>query len=232
MFECLVITEVVVQRLLECRHRRQEAIVRGTPPQDFPEPLEHLQLRTVTGEGIPLQMVVGVQDLVDQDPSMPGGRIDYDHPPREGEGRVRPSHITPMRRKAHVEMALFGDCWSLALSRPHDHTRGQPATDQIQGAKDGERVVTSEVADQRPVAFDAPGSAQRWAHGKAGCILAQQHELPGLRFFFKAARAWRAVSCWSGSPVREREVGREGRTPCLVQNARRALSLTAKPWVR
>src|SRR4029453_19214525 len=166
--------------------------MRGTPPQDLPEALDHLQLRTVTGEGIHLQMGIGGQDRVDQSPPMPGGLVDHDDHPRVVDGRVGPGHLPQMRRKAHLEMALLGGPWLLARVRPLDQTRRQAATDEIQGPKDVERVVTIEVADQGPVAFDAQSGAQRRDQGKAGFILAQQHEFPCGGFFFYAREVLRS----------------------------------------
>jgi hypothetical protein len=133
---------------------------------------------------------------------MPGRFVDHDHHPRVGRGRIGPGHLPQMRRKARLEMAVFGEPWLLALTRPLDHTRRQSPIDEIQGAKDIDILMTIEITDQGPVAFDTQGGAQRGDQGKARLILAQQDKLSRLRCFFKAARSCRAAACCTGSPLR------------------------------
>jgi hypothetical protein len=97
---------------------------------------------------------------------------------------------------------MVGAPWRLALARPLEHTRRQSAPDEMQGAKDIDRLVTIEMADQGPVAFDTPGGAPRGNQGNARGIWAPQSPCPGVRVFFQASRSGRAAACCAGSPVR------------------------------
>jgi hypothetical protein len=56
MPERLVIAQAVGQGLLERAHRRKEPIIGRTSPQYLPEALDHLQLRTITGQPVQFDM--------------------------------------------------------------------------------------------------------------------------------------------------------------------------------
>jgi len=86
-------------------------------------------------------MAIGGEDFVDYGPPMPRGLVDHDHHAWVVNGRVGPGNRPQMRRKARLQMAVFGDRGLLALPRPRDQARGQPATAKIQGTKDVERVA-------------------------------------------------------------------------------------------
>jgi hypothetical protein len=58
MLERVIVRETTPQRVFELRHGRKEPIMGGPSAQDFPEALDHLQLRTITGQWRELHMSI------------------------------------------------------------------------------------------------------------------------------------------------------------------------------
>src|SRR6516162_2190287 len=83
--------------------------------------------------------------------------------------------------------------------------------------------------DNRPVFLDPQSSGEGWDHRETRLVLAQEDEFACLRPFLRAAISSRAFACLTGSPRRNRYVGRYGRMPCFAPNAWRADFPTRTP---
>ena len=99
MPECLVIAQIVTQGLLERAHRDKEPIVGRTAPQHPPEALDHLQLRTIAGQPVQLDMRQLVERRGDQGALVPGGVVDHQHDARVLRSRIGPGDIAQVPRK-------------------------------------------------------------------------------------------------------------------------------------
>ena len=182
MLEGLVVTEIVPQRLLELGHGREETIVGGASPEHLPEPLDHLQLGTIAGEGVQLQMREGPQHCGDYGASVPGGFVDHDHDAGILRSRVGPCDVAHMASKRLLH---------IALRRPPRRAGAlynagrQASRHQVQGTEDVEHVVTIQIAHHGAMPFNAQGSPERRHHRKARLILTQQDEVTGGGFFLR-----------------------------------------------
>ena len=119
MLECLVVTETVPQRLLELGHGREESIVSGASPEHLPEPLDHLQLGTIAGEWVQLQMREGPKHCCDDGASVPGGFVDHDHDAGILRSGVGPCDVAQMASKRLLcfMWCLLGVCAGLPAFR-------------------------------------------------------------------------------------------------------------------
>src|SRR5215467_6896501 len=130
MLEGLVVTETVPQRLLELGHSREETMVGGASPEHLPEPLDHLQLGAIAGEGVQLQMREGRKHSCDAGAPVPRGFVDHDHYAGILRRGIGPCDVAPMAstRLLHI-----------TLSRPHRragalyHAGCQASRYQVQG---------------------------------------------------------------------------------------------------
>ena len=182
MLECLVVTETVPQRLLELGHDREESIVSGASPEHLPEPLDHLQLGTIAGEWVQLQMREGPKHCCDYGASVPGGFVDHDHDAGILRSGVGPCDVAQMASKRLLPRALRRP------SRPAGalYKAGRQASrHQVQGPEDVEHVVTIQIAHHGAMPLNAQGSPERRHHRKARLILTQQDEVTGGGFFLR-----------------------------------------------
>jgi hypothetical protein len=122
----------------------------------------------------------------------------------------------------------FAACW--LLKQP----RRQLPCHQMQRCKTLDLIRVLPGPHPRTTPLHAQGGVARRDQGKTRFLLAQQHALSLLGFFFHAVSSARAACCFSGSPRRERYVGREGRISWRGQTTRMAVRLTAIPgdWDR
>jgi hypothetical protein len=90
MSERLIIAQTIAQRLLERPYLCKEPIVGGAPPQHPPEALDHLELGTVAGQPVYLQVWPLGEHLGDQGTFVPGGVVDHQRHSGVLRGRTSP----------------------------------------------------------------------------------------------------------------------------------------------
>lgn len=108
MLEGLVVTETVPQRLLELGHGQEEAIVGGAAPEHLPEPLDHLQLGTIAGEWVQLQMRAGRKHGCDAGAPVPRGFVDHEHYSGIVRRGIEPRDVAQMACKRLLQIGLTG----------------------------------------------------------------------------------------------------------------------------
>jgi hypothetical protein len=210
MPERLVVAQTVVQRLLERAHRRKEPIVGRTPSQHPPEALDHLELGTVAGQPVHLQLGPLGEHFGAHGPLVPGGVVEHQHHSGVLRGRIGPRHSTQVARKRRLQAAL-PRCGRLPLrvcSAPLHEARGQVPGHHVERAEDEDQVVTIQVAHNRPMPLEPQRRPPRGDHRAARFILAQPDEFASFGLFLNAWSACRAVSCRVGSALRSWYVGR------------------------
>lgn len=233
MPERLVIAQTVTPGLLERAHRRQEPVVSGPPPPSPPEALEHLELGT--GAGPPGQLPVWHlgEHLGEHGSLLPRGVVAHQHHWGIVRRRRAPSAIAPVARNPCVPAALPRSR-RLRGGRgpaPLHEAGGQVPRPQVEGPEERDQGVAIQVAHQGAMPFEPQGCPPRRDHREARFLLTQQDEVPRCGLFLNAGRSGWAVCGWSGSALRARDVGREGRPPGVAQQARLGRVLTAMPWV-
>jgi hypothetical protein len=89
----LEVTQADAEGGPKLRHRREEPIVRRSPPQHRPQPLNVIERRTLTGQAIQRQMRRGREHLRDPSAPMPGRVIDRNEDGLSQRGRLRPDQV-------------------------------------------------------------------------------------------------------------------------------------------
>ena len=77
----LEVAQAGPDRPLQVRQALEQPVVRRPPPQQLPEPLDHVQLRAVARQPLELQVRVVGQRLVDRLAPVPRGVVDDQHHP-------------------------------------------------------------------------------------------------------------------------------------------------------
>jgi hypothetical protein len=169
MLERVIVREAAPQRVFELSHGRKEPIMGGPSVQDFPEALDHLQLRTLAGQWIALHRRELHEYCRDHGASMPRGLVNHDDDMRVLRCGIGPGNGPQVASKAVLQIPLLRG----GRLRPFHSPCGQLPSDHVQSTEEGERGMTVQVADQGPVALDAQRSAEGREQGEAGLILAQ-----------------------------------------------------------
>jgi hypothetical protein len=174
----------VAQGSLEPGQAPKEPIMRGPPAHHLPDARNELELWTIAGPSIALQMRKGAECLRDQGSPVPGGVVDHEHDPRIVGRRIGPSDISHVPRKACLQGALSRPA-RLGLrvgSRLLDQAGGSPPRHEVARTKDVHQIVAVQVAHERPMPSKAQGRPHGGKHGEARLILTAQHPFPRLGF--------------------------------------------------
>ena len=185
MLQGLVIAQAVPQGLLKVCQRQEEPIMGRAAAQHFPQAFDDLQLRTVTGQPIPLQMGPRLEHAGDDGSLMPGGVVNDEHDSGVLRGRIDAGDIAQVARKRLLHAPSPRGADVLRPRGPalvHD-TRGQLAGHQVQRAEDVDQIVTIQGAYHGPVPFEPQRRPHSRDHRKPRFILTQHDKLPRVSFF-------------------------------------------------
>jgi hypothetical protein len=181
----------------------EQAIVRGPAAQHPPEALNDIELWTLTRQPLHPQMGMGRSHLLHPCAAMPGRIIDRDDDLGIRTDRIGARNIPEVRCKRHVQALLFAlACLGLAACRLLEQAGRELPRDHIERRHTIDLVLVIPRADGGAMALHPQRGPSRGHQGKAGFVLASQHALPRLGFFFHAASSSRAACCFWGSPRR------------------------------
>ena len=197
----LEVAEAGADRPLQFRERVEQPVVSRPPPQFLPETLDRVQLRAVAGQAFELQVRVLRQRLVDRPAPVPRRVVEKQHHLLVSVLRVDTPHVPqvvgerllhpPRLALARLLPGVFGALQRVAV---------QSRAGQVDHGEDVKQVLVVARAHHRPVPLDAQRRPERRHHRETRLVLAQQHYLAGLGFFFSAAMSCRAWACLPGSP--------------------------------
>jgi hypothetical protein len=120
VLECLVVAEIVAQGLFHPGLRGKEPMVRGPAPQHFPEALKDLQLRTVAGQSVQLELWQLVEDGNAFDAIEVGSQLGI-RPMGAVQSTARgalPDPRADFRRQAGIRGARPAARWMVSPSKP------------------------------------------------------------------------------------------------------------------
>jgi hypothetical protein len=180
MVKCLVVAQAVAQGALELGSGPKAPMMRRPSAPHLPEALHELELWTIAGPSIALQMRTLAERRRDQRAPMPGGVVDDEHDTRIVSRRRGPSDISPVPRTARLpgarpQPARLGFRLD---SKPLAQAGGEPPRHQVERPTDVHQRMAVQVAHDRPLPFAAEGRPPGGDHREARVILTAHDQCP------------------------------------------------------
>lgn len=166
----------------------EQPIMSRPPSQHLPEPLDRVELRAVRRQPLALQVRILRQRFVNRLAPVPRRvikqqhhlgvllrRVDLGYMPQVVGERLLQAAVLALAR---FLLCIFGALQGVAV---------QGRTEQVHHSEDIKQVLAVARPHLGPVSLDPQGRPEGRHHRETGLILAQQDDLPCLRFFWSAA---------------------------------------------